>query len=467
MKSGDPQPTDRLLCIMNFRDIFNDRVFNRKLLSLAFPITLQNLMLALVAAADAVMLGKVSQNAMAAVSLATQIQFVQNMLLGAIVSCVGILGAQYWGKKDTEKLGEIFGMSIHESLLISIVFFIGCRWYPEKLMLLFAHDPELVAIGAEYLRIASWSYLLTGVSQCYLAIMRVSEHASRSAWISSGAVVLNIVLNSIFIFGLCGAPAMGVRGAALATLLARIIELGWCVFSSYEKNFIPLKPAAVFTFSRRLFLDFWRYTLPVLGSFLLWGIGFTSYTAIMGHMGQDAAAANAVAAVVRDLMCCLCNGIAVGAGILIGNELGAGNLERGRRYGDRAMILSFLIGFLSTLVILGTIPLVSHYLKLTGPAHHYMVGMFAILSFYMIGRCVCTVVINGIFSSGGDTLFDVYSLAVCMWGIALPCAFFGAFYFQLPVLVVYACTCLDEVGKVPWVIHHYRKYRWVKNITRA
>ena len=115
------------------------------------------------------------------------IQFVQNMLLGAIVSGVGILGAQYWGKKDTEKLGEIFGMSIHESLLISIVFFIGCRWYPEKLMLLFAHDPELVAIGAEYLRIASWSYLLTGVSQCYLAIMRVSEHASRSAWISSGA----------------------------------------------------------------------------------------------------------------------------------------------------------------------------------------------------------------------------------------------------------------------------------------
>lgn len=452
---------------MNFPYPLNNRVFNRKLLALAFPITLQNLMLALVAAADAVMLGRVSQNAMAAVSLATQIQFVQNMLLGAIVCGVGILGAQYWGRKDVKMLEKIFGLSIHESLLVSIAFFIGCRWFPEKLMLLFAHDPELVRIGAEYLRVASWSYLLTGISQCYLAIMRVSEHASRSAWISSGAVVSNIVLNSIFIFGLCGAPAMGVEGAALATVLARIIELGWCIASSYEKSFISLKLKAVITFNKRLFLDFWRYTLPVLGSFLLWGIGFTSYTAIMGHMGADAAAANAVAAVVRDIMCCLCNGIAAGAGILIGNELGAGHLSLGRKYGDRAMILSFLIGFLSTFVILGVIPPASYYLKLTEQAHHYMVGMFVILSVYMIGRCVCTVVINGIFSSGGDTLFDVYSLAVCMWGIALPCAFLGAFCFDLPVLVVYACTCVDEVGKVPWVMLHYRKYKWVKNITRG
>ena len=451
---------------MNPVKILNNPVFNQKLLSLAFPITLQNLMLALVAAADAVMLGKVSQNAMAAVSLATQIQFVQNMLLGAIVNGVAILGAQYWGKKDTRMLGKIFGLSIHESLLVSLAFFLGCRFFPEKLMYLFAHDPELVRIGAEYLRVAGWSYLLTGVSQCYLAIMRVSEHASRSAWISSGAVVANIILNSIFIFGLCGAPAMGVKGAALATVLARIIELGWCIVSSCEKSFIPLKLRTVFTLDKVLFLDFWHYTLPVLGSFLLWGIGFTSYTAIMGHMGPDAAAANAVAAVVRDIMCCLCNGIAAGAGILIGNELGAGNLSLGREYGDRAMILSFLVGFLATIVILGVIPLVSHYLKLTEQAHHYMVGMFVILSVYMIGRCVCTVVINGIFSSGGDTLFDVYSLAVCMWGVALPCAFFGAFYFHLPVLVVYACTCVDEVGKVPWVMLHYRRYKWVRNITR-
>ena len=451
---------------MNIRELFSDRVFNRKLLGLAFPITLQNLMLALVAAADAVMLGQVSQNAMAAVSLATQIQFVQNMLLGAIVSGVGILGAQYWGKRDFRKMGEIFSLSIHEALPVSAIFFLGCCFFPEKLMLLFAHDPELVEIGAEYLRVAGWSYLLTGVSQCYLAIMRVSEHASRSAWISSGAVILNIVLNAILIFGWFGLPAMGVRGAALATVIARVIELVWCIASSYERGFIALKFKEFIHFDVMLFRDFWHYTLPLLGSFLLWGIGFTSYTAIMGHLGPDAAAANAIAAVVRDLMCCLCNGIAAGAGILIGNELGAGNLRAGKICGQKAMILSFLIGGVSSVVILGSIPLISGSLVLSEQAHHYMVGMFMILAVYMIGRCVCTVVINGIFSAGGDTLFDVYSLAVCMWGIALPCAFLGAFVFGLPVLLVYACTCLDEVGKIPWVMLHYRKYKWVRNITR-
>ena len=447
-------------------DFLRDREFNRKLLLLTLPIALQNLMLALVAAADALMLGKVDQNSMAAVSLATQIQFVQNMVIWAIVGGVGILGAQYWGKRDHVVLGRIFGIGIRESLILSVAFFIGCYFFPRTLMRLFAHDPTLVAIGVEYLRVASWSYLITGISQCYLAIMKVSDHAARSAWISSGAVVLNIVLNAIFIFGLLGCPAMGVRGAALATVCARVIELGWCVGSSWQKSFIRLRLKDIIAFDRHLVADFWRCSLPILGAGMLWGVGFTSYTALMGHLGPDAAAANSVAAVVRDLMCCLCNGFGGAAGILIGNELGAGNLSRGRLYGERLLLIGFLTGFLCTLVILAVIPLFIHFLKLTPQAQGYVVGMFVILSIYMIGRSFCTIVINGVFYAGGDIFFDVYSLVVCMWGIALPCAFLGAFHFHWPVLLVYACTCLDEVGKIPWVVLHFFRYRWVKNLTR-
>ncbi len=448
------------------KHIFRDKTYNRKLLALTLPISMQNLMLALVAAADAVMLGKLNQDAMAAVSLATQIQFVQNVLLAAIVSGVGILGAQYWGKKDTGVLGKVFGISIRESMIVSLIFFVGCYFFPDKLMKLFASDTILIDLGAQYLKIASWSYVLTGISQSYLAIMRVSEHATASAWISSSAVVFNIVLNAVLIFGFFGFPAMGVQGAALATLIARLLEFLMCVIMSFRKNFIRLRIITVFTFNRLLVFDFWRYTLPIVGAFMLWGVGFTAYTAIMGHMGRDAAAANAIAAVVRDLMCCLCTGVALGSSIIIGNALGAGKLAMGRLYGIRAVVLSFMIGFFSTFVILALIPAVSAYCKLSPQAHEYMVGMFVILSIYMIGRCVCTVVINGVFSAGGDTLFDVYSLAVCMWGIALPCAFIGAFYLKLPVLVIYGCTCLDEVGKIPWVVHHFRRYKWVKNITR-
>ena len=446
--------------------IFSDQLFRKRLTALALPIAFQNLMLALVAAADAVMLGRFDQNAMAAVGLATQVQFVQNIILWAIVSGVGVMGAQYWGKGDRVVMGRIFGISIRQSTVVCLAFFVGCRFFPEKLMLCFAHDPELVRIGAEYLQVAAWSYLLTGVSQCCLGIMKVSDHVRRATVISSGAVVLNIVFNAVFIFGMCGVPAMGVRGAALATVLARIVELIWCVASSYQKTFIRLKFSDVATFDRVLSADFLRYMLPILGAGLLWGIGFTAYTALMGHLGPDAAAANAIAAVARDLMCCLCNGLAGGCGIMIGNELGAGRLELGKTYGERSMVLAFTAGGFSTLVILAVIPLVSHFIPLTELAHEYMVGMFMILSVYMIGRCVCTVVINGIFSAGGDTIFDIYSLVVCMWGIALPCAFAGAFWLKLPVLAVYACTCLDEVGKIPWVMLHYRRYKWVRNITR-
>ena len=448
------------------KGLFDDKPFYRKLAAIMAPIALQNLMLAMVAAADTVMLGRVDQNAMAAVSLATQIQFVQNMILGVVVSVIGILGAQYWGKGDKVVLGKLFGMGIRHCVVISVAFFIGCVFFPRYLMRLFANDETLIAIGVKYLKIAGWSYLLTGVSQCYMAIMKVSEHVPRTAWISSVTVVINIILNSIFIFGLFGVPAYGAEGAAIATLIARVIEVLWCIVSSYQNSFIRLELRNLFRFERLLANDYWRCALPLLGAYLFWGIGFTSYTAIIGQLGPDAAAANAIAAGVRDLMCCLCNGLCTAGGILIGNELGAGRLDQGRKYGDRLAILSYIIGFFCTFVILAIIPVVKHYMKLTDKAQGYLVGMFVILSIYMIGRCVNTIIINGIFSAGGDTMFDFYSLAVCMWGLAVPCALIGAFWLHWHVLIVYSCTCLDEVGKIPWVMHHYRKYKWVKNLTR-
>ena len=446
--------------------LFDDKPFYRKLVAIMAPIALQNLMLAMVAAADTVMLGRVDQNAMAAVSLATQIQFVQNMILGVVVSVIGILGAQYWGKGDKVVLGKLFGMGIRHCVVISVAFFIGCVFFPRYLMRLFANDETLIAIGVKYLKIAGWSYLLTGVSQCYMAIMKVSDHVPRTAWISSVTVVINIILNSVFIFGLFGVPAYGAEGAAIATLIARVIEVLWCVISSYQNSFIRLELRNLFSFERLLAKDYWHCALPLLGAYLFWGVGFTSYTAIIGQLGPDAAASNAIAAGVRDLMCCLCNGLCTAGGILIGNELGAGRLEQGRKYGDRLAILSYIIGFFCTFVILAIIPVVKHYMKLTDKAQGYLVGMFVILSIYMIGRCVNTIIINGIFSAGGDTMFDFYSLAVCMWCLAVPCALISAFWLHWHVLIVYSCTCLDEVGKIPWVMHHYRKYKWVKNLTR-
>ena len=432
----------------------DSRIFYAKLRKLVTPIAFQSLMLAAVAAGDALMLGSVAQNEMTAVSLATQIQFVQNMFLMAATAAGSILGAQYWGKGDRKTVRTLFNMMLHWCGAISLAFFFACEFCPELLMKLFSHDPVIISIGS------------TGVSQCYLTTMKVTEHVTPSAWISSTAVVSNIALNAVFIFGLLGAPAMNARGAALATTLARVIELGLCVGISSGRTY--LRPAWNRFFERRKLLaaDFRRQCLPLLGGGLLWGVGFTSYTAIIGHMGTDAAAANAVAAVVRDLICCICNGVASATGIMVGNELGAGDLEKGKAYGIRLKNMSYLIGFGSTAVVLALTPLVTRMVILTEEAQQYLTGMMIIMAVYMIGRCVNTVTINGVLDGGGDTIFDMYSLAVCMWGIAVPLAALGAFVFHWPVLVVYACTCLDEVGKIPWVMYRFRKYKWVKDLTR-
>lgn len=446
--------------------LFEDKAFLKRLVNLTLPLAFQALMLALVAASDAVMLGRVEQNSMAAVSLATQIQFIQNMMLCAVTGSIAILGAQYWGKGDKQAIHKIFGMSLRIASVISLFVCVLCVGFSNQLMLIFASDSELIRIGAGYLRIAGWSYLLTGFSQCFLGMMRVTDHADRCAFISSGAVIINIILNAVFIFGFLGLPAMGANGAALATLLARIIELVWAVISSYQKDFIHPSLGDLLARDRLLAKDYIKCGMPLAGAAMFWGVGFTSYTAIMGHLGTDAAAANSVAAVVRDLMCCLCDGISAAGGIIVGNELGSGDLERGKLYGGRIAKLSVYVGLFSTAVILLVTPLVTNFMILTPLAKRYLIGMMVIMSFYMIGRAINTVIINGVFASGGDTLFDVYSLAVSMWCIAVPLALMGAFVFKWPVLAVYACTCVDEVGKLPWVFFHYKRYKWVKDLTR-
>ena len=444
----------------------DNRMFYKRLWALALPISFQSLMLAMVAAFDALMLGRVAQEEMTAVSLATQIQFVQNMFLMSGTAAGSILGAQYFGKGDRRTIEELFNLMLRFCGLISVLFFLACELVPGILMHAFTHDPVLIGIGSAYLRIAGWSYLLTGVSQCYLAVMKFTDHVSPVAWISSSAVIANIILNAVFIFGLLGLPRMNARGAALATTLSRVIELGLCIAVSAWEGYVRPAWDRFLKGQKQLRQDFTRQCLPLLGASLFWGVGFTSYTAIMGHMGSDAAAGNAVASVVRDLVCCACNGIGSAAGIMVGNALGAGDLERGKAYGIRLRNISWVIGFASTALVLAVTPLVVRMVILTEEARGYLTGMMVIMAFYMIGRCVNTVSINGVLDGGGDTVFDLYSLAVCMWGIAIPLALLGAFVFHWPVLAVYSCTCLDEVGKIPWVMIRLRKYRWVKDLTR-
>ncbi len=441
-------------------------VFYPKLIALVFPIAIQNLMTALVSASDALMLGFLDQTALSAVSLATQVQFVLNLFFSALTIGTTVLAAQYWGRQDRESVEEVLCIALKLSFLISMVFFMAAFFFPRVLMQIFTNEMPLIEAGIPYLRIVSWSYLFMGFSQIYLCIMKNSGRTAKSTVYGSSALVLNILLNAILIFGLLGFPQMGIAGAALATTISRAVELFLTIFENVKKGVVRVRLKYFCSNFVRLKRDYYRYTMPVLANELVWGCGFTMFSVIMGHLGSDAVAANSVANIVKNIIACVCLGIGTGSGILVGNELGSGNLETAKKYGRLLCKISLITGAVSGLFILLSSPLVLMFTtNLTEQAHAYLQIMLYICSYYIIGKSLNSTVIAGIFCAGGDTRFGLICDAVTMWIIIIPLGAFAAFILHLPVLAVYFLLNLDEWIKLPAVYRHYKQYKWVKNLT--
>ncbi len=441
--------------------------FYRKLFALVLPLALQNLMTALVSASDALMLGLLDQSSLSSVSLATQVQFVLNLFYVALTIGATVLAAQYWGKGDKEAVERVLAIALKGSMAVSLVFFLAAFFCPQFLMQIFTDDPELIRLGLPYLRIVSWSYLFMGVSQIYLCIMKNSGRTMRSTAYGSSAVVLNLLLNTLLIFGLLGFPKMEIAGAALATTVSRAVELGLVLLENRKKDQVRIRMKYLREGSPVLRKDFVRYTSPVMANELVWGCGFTMFSVIMGHLGSDAVAANSIANIVKNIIACMCLGIGTGSGILVGNELGRGALDRAREYGGRLCRIAVAAGAVSGAVLLVCSPLVQLLaVSLSEQAHEYLRVMLMICAYYMVGKAVNSTVVAGIFCAGGDTKFGLLCDAVTMWVIIVPVGMLAAFVWKLPVLTVYFLLNLDEFVKLPAVYRHYKKYLWVRNLTK-
>lgn len=439
--------------------------FYKQLRSLVIPIAFQQFMLAAVSASDAVMLSLLNQEFMAAVSLASQVQFVFSLYLATMTIGASIFTAQYWGRKDQKTVEKILAMVLVFTVPVSAAFSLAAALVPRHIMRLFTPDPALIACGADYLRTVSLSYAFCGISQVYLCIMKNCGRASASSVISSVCVLLNIGTNAVLIFGLFGFPEMGVAGAAAATVFARLVELVLAWWCSVPRDRVKLRiqylrPEA------SLCRDFWKYVTPVLGNEIVWGVGLTMSSVILGHLGSDAVAANSIAGIARNLLICWCIGIGSGGGVLVGNELGAGNLERAREYGARIAKLSIVFGIITGGVLLLISPVIVHFADLSVQAKEYLKWMLAICSWYCIGKSINSTTIGGIFCAGGDSGFGFLCDALTLWGITVPLGLCAAFLWKLPVVAVYFILNLDEIIKLPAVYRHYKTYKWVKNITR-
>ena len=440
--------------------------FSRNLLRLAVPIVLQNLVTTAVSSADVIMLGFVSQDALAAGSLASQIMFILNLVYSGISSGVIMLAAQYWGKQDTLTIERIMGIGMRISILISTVFFILAFFFPALLMRIFTNDMQLVSTGIPYLKIVSFSYLFMSISQVYLCTMRTIERVIFATAANASALLLNILLNAVFIFGLLGAPKMGIAGVALATTIARGIEFAICMLDALKFKTIRFRPSTIFERHKLLFADFMKYSLPAFGNEVSWGLAFSMYSVIMGHLGSDIVAANAVVVVARNLGTVACFGIANAGAILLGKSIGAGRMETVKADASKFCKITFISGMIGGIFIFLLRPLFMNMADLTATAQGYLNIMLFINMYYVLGQAMNTAVICGVFRSGGDSKWGFICDTIDMWGYAVPMGFFTAFVLKLPPMWVYFIICTDEFVKIPFVYKHYKSYKWLKNITR-
>ncbi|WP_325168688.1 MATE family efflux transporter [Paenibacillus sp. S28] len=441
--------------------------FRRELMVLVVPIALQNLVSATVISADVFMLGMISQSAMSAVSLAGQITFALTLFYMGLSTGAGILTAQYWGKKDLQTIQRVLSIACMFSFCISVFFFLFSISYPGMLMRIFTNDDGLIRYGARFLQMNSFSYLAMGISQMYLGVIRSMENAKLSAWISSACLVLNIIFNALCIFILFpGRPELAITGVALATVSARFIELGCCIVHSVTRGSIRFQLPVRDGTQRKLLKDFFKYTMPVQGNYIVWGGALTATAAIIGHVSADMVAANSVSSVVKNLAIVLCGGIASGGSVLIGKYLGKGEIEKAKHAGNRINVYAFIFGTLAGCIILLVKPLVFLMVHLNAEAQHYLDGMMYICAYYCIAKSMNSTIIAGIFTAGGDSKFGFWCDAVVMWGIILPLGYLCAFVWHVPPILLFAMISLDEIIKLPVALIRYRQYKWLNNITR-
>ena len=440
----------------------------KKLLVLVLPMALQNLINVGVTSADVIMLGRVGETALSASSLAGQVYFILNLVYFGLTSGAAVITAQYWGKGDTRTIEKVLAISLRFALLAGAVFTVAVWVIPEPIMGLLTNDPEIIREGASYLRIVGCSYVISGITMVYLNILRSVEKVVIATVVYAASLATNVVLNSIFIFGLLGWPAMGVAGAALGTCGARVVELAIVIWYAKKKNHIlKFHFQDLFLKDRALMKDFRTYAVPVLLNELAWGGGMAIITAIMGHLGSAAVAANSVAQVARQLSMVVSFGVSSATAIVVGKTIGEGNKELAKTYAKRFVRLAFWLGLAGGGVILCVSPIASHFLTLTDLAREYLRYMMYVMAYFVVAQSLNSTLVVGVFRGGGDTRYGLILDLSTLWGGAIVMGLITAFVLKLPVPWVYVFLVSDEIIKLPFVFSRFRKEKWLKNITRA
>ena len=440
--------------------------FYKSLINVVGPIAIQNLIAAAVSSADVIMLGYVGQTAIAASSLAGNIQFLLIMVATGTSSGLVMLAAQYWGKQDTESIRTLHGIALRISAVCGLIFSIAAIFFPHLLMKIFTDEVDLINTGSKYLRAVSFSYFFFAVSQVFQAGFKSIERVKIVTIMTTTALSLNIFLNAVFIFGWFGLPQMGIVGVGLATTISRAVELIFCLIYAKTQKDVKFRLSNVFRRKKILTFDFIKFSLPALGNELVWGAGFAMYSVILGHLGEDIVAANSVVSTIRQLCCVLCFGMAYGGAVVLGKTMGSGDMALAERNAKRLVITTIISGLLGSVGLVLLKPILPFIAELSESAAYYRDILVYINSFSITGAAVNTVLICGVFRAGGDAKFGFIMDLISMWCVSVPLGLIAAFVLKLPPIWVYLILYLDEFEKMPIVVIHYFRKKWLRNITR-
>lgn len=450
--------------------MLHDKTFYRTFAILTLSLALQNLLTYSVNLADNIMLGRFSQDALSGASLCNQLQFFLQMLVQGVGEGVVVLGARYWGKKDLKPIPDIIGAGLRFGVSIAAVLFVLALLFPTQIIRLMTNDPVIMEQAVQYLQIICFTYVIFALTNMLTASLRSIGIVKIGYIISASTLCINICLNYVLIYGHFGAPALGVRGAAIATLVSRTVELLIVIwFLKFREHTLCLNWRKLLFIDTSYIRDYIHVSLPMLVTQTMWGASSIIQTAILGNMENAAMVvpANSISVLVFQILSVVGYGAASAAAIMTGRTLGEGHKERIDQTAFTFQIMFCIIGVFTGLIILLSRGLVLQIYNTLSPEAAELTRQFiTVLAITSVGTCYQMAADCGILRAGGDTKFAMWNNLVFVWLICLPCAALSAFVFHFSPVVVFFCLKMEQLGKCPVIFLRVRSKKWIKQITR-
>ncbi|WP_333638426.1 MATE family efflux transporter [Tissierella praeacuta] len=449
------------------RKTSKDKKFLVAILTLVIPITLQNLISSSLNMVDNLMIGRLGESSIAAVGLVNQYFFIFMLCLTGINAGAGIFMSQFWGKKDIFNIRKMLGLDIVLSLIVSILFFIPAYLFPEEIIKIFTKDTEVIKLGIQYIRIISITFVLTSITQTYSTALRCIGIARLPMFGSLIGVLTNAFLNLVFIFGYLGFPAMGVAGAALATSIARGIEMIFVVICAYKSNsVIPSKLKNIIGFDKEFIKMYFKTSSSVIINELIWAVGLSVYSVIYAKIGIREVASMQIASTINNMFMVFSIGLANAAAIMVGNKIGAGEEKLAIDYAIKLGIFAPILGLITGVLLWIASPAVAGLFKINKDTLNITIKVLRIMAFFAPLRFFNVLMIVGVFRGGGDTTYSMLVQLGTVWCFAIPAGFVAALYLKLPLEQVFLIISLEEVVKIFFEAKRLQSRKWIRNVVQ-